>query len=87
MEVHHRAAGDRRAEPEPAGPVETGAHEVHDDDGRRLVLKWELDPVTASARRGHPRDEYGATIAFLLSDDAGFITGASIPVDGGYLAT
>jgi NAD(P)-dependent dehydrogenase (short-subunit alcohol dehydrogenase family) len=38
-------------------------------------------------RAGHPRDEYGATIAFLLSDDAGFITGSSLPVDGGYLST
>ena len=38
-------------------------------------------------RAGHPRDEYGATVAFLLSDDAGYITGAAIPVDGGYLAT
>ncbi len=32
-------------------------------------------------------DDYGATVAFLLSDDAGFITGARIPVDGGYLST
>jgi NAD(P)-dependent dehydrogenase (short-subunit alcohol dehydrogenase family) len=38
-------------------------------------------------RAGHPRDEYGATVAFLLSDDAGFITGAQLPVDGGYLST
>ena len=38
-------------------------------------------------RQGHARDEYGATVAFLLSDDAGYITGTSIPVDGGYLAT
>jgi NAD(P)-dependent dehydrogenase (short-subunit alcohol dehydrogenase family) len=38
-------------------------------------------------RLGHPRDEYGATVAFLLSDDAGYITGAAVPVDGGYLAT
>lgn len=38
-------------------------------------------------RAGHARDEYGATVAFLLSDDAGYITGAAIPVDGGYLST
>jgi hypothetical protein len=28
-----------------------------------------------------------ATISFLLSDDAGLITGAAVPVGGGYLAT
>ena len=38
-------------------------------------------------KAGHTRDEYGATVAFLLSDDAGYITGAAIPVDGGYLST
>ena len=43
---------------------------------------WLLIP-----KMGHPRDEYGATVAFLLSDDAGYITGATLPVDGGYLAT
>ena len=38
-------------------------------------------------RAGDARDEYGATVAFLLSEDAGYITGTALPVDGGYLAT
>ncbi len=38
-------------------------------------------------RAGKIKDEYGATIAFLLSEDSGYITGSAIPVDGGYLAT
>ena len=41
----------------------------------------------AIRRRGRAKEDYGATIAFLLSDDAGYITGASLPVDGGFLAT
>ena len=36
---------------------------------------------------GYIYEEYGATIAFLLSDNSEYITGTSIPVDGGYLAT
>lgn len=44
-------------------------------------------PWLALPRQGKSKDEYGATIAFLMSDDAGFITGTSIPVDGGYLAS
>jgi NAD(P)-dependent dehydrogenase (short-subunit alcohol dehydrogenase family) len=54
-------------------------------DGDRA--KWE--PTWGAyhmlGRLGEP-EEVARTIAFLCSSDASFITGAEIPVDGGYLA-
>jgi NAD(P)-dependent dehydrogenase (short-subunit alcohol dehydrogenase family) len=52
------------------------------------------DPVAGEAaavaripqRRFAEPDEVAATVAFLASDEAAHITGASIPVDGGYTA-
>jgi NAD(P)-dependent dehydrogenase (short-subunit alcohol dehydrogenase family) len=35
------------------------------------------------ARMGHPV-EIAGPVLFLLSDDASFITGTDLPVDGGY---
>lgn len=39
----------------------------------------------AMRRAGQP-EEIAAAVAFLLSDEAGFMTGAAVPVDGGYTA-
>jgi NAD(P)-dependent dehydrogenase (short-subunit alcohol dehydrogenase family) len=62
---------------------------VHSD----LVPPGEKTPQRESAivartplgRQGEP-DEIGGAAVFLASDEARFVTGAVIPVDGGYLA-
>ena len=41
--------------------------------------------MTPLGRRGHP-DDVAAAVAFLVSDEAAFITGETILVDGGWLA-
>ena len=62
------------------GPIETPA--------QRAML--EANPETLPARLVHwpmgrfgTLDEATGTVAFLASDDSGFITGAALPLDGG----
>jgi 3-oxoacyl-[acyl-carrier protein] reductase len=49
----------------------------------------DIEQVQEAARRSIPAGrygepaEFGATVAFLCSQQAAYITGASIPVDGG----
>lgn len=58
-----------------------------------LTENWLSDPDTlARASAWHPlgrigkAEEIAAAVAFLAADEAAFITGAILPVDGGYLA-
>ncbi|MFC4000235.1 SDR family NAD(P)-dependent oxidoreductase [Prauserella oleivorans] len=60
------------------GPVLTAAWDGIGEADRRLSAEQ-----TAVKRLGEPA-EVAAAIAFLVSDDASFITGAALTVDGGW---
>ena len=54
---------------------------LQDDDARSAPI-LQRTPM----RRWGQADEIGAVVRFLLSDEARFMTGAVVPVDGGYSA-
>jgi 2-hydroxycyclohexanecarboxyl-CoA dehydrogenase len=65
------------------GPIETPLLEaVGEASGLGARLRQGMIDSTALGRPGQP-DEVAATIAFLASDDASFITGETIGVSGG----
>ena len=59
------------------GPVETDMIAALTDERRA-----ELTAAVPLARAASP-DEIAGVVAFVASDDAAYITGAVIPVDGG----
>ena len=59
------------------GPIDTDMLAALNEDQHAQIL--DLVPL---GRIGHP-DEIAAAVTFLASEDAGFITGAVLPVDGG----
>jgi NAD(P)-dependent dehydrogenase (short-subunit alcohol dehydrogenase family) len=58
--------------------------QLHHEEGGPEYLEA-IKFMHPMGRIGEP-EEVGKAIAFLASDDASFITGAVLPVDGGYLA-
>lgn len=55
------------------------------DQGDPVVFQREVEDTIPQRRLGTP-EEVAATVAFLASDEAAHITGASIAIDGGYTA-
>ena len=62
------------------GPTETELFRQHNPEGSESAARYRA--ASRVGRIGRP-EEIAAAIAFLLSDEAGYITGQTLRVDGG----
>jgi NAD(P)-dependent dehydrogenase (short-subunit alcohol dehydrogenase family) len=67
------------------GDIETEASKCVADETIGETGRPRFSRLTPLGRRGRP-EEVGRAIAFLASDDASFISGATLIVDGGFLS-
>jgi len=67
-----------------AGDINTEASANITDEKRDIGASKRYVRETPLTRRGSPRD-IGHAVAYLVSDDASFVTGATLLVDGGFL--
>lgn len=67
------------------GDINTEASATITEDKGKVGASGRYTRVTPLGHRGSPQD-IGHAVAYLVSDEASFVTGATLLVDGGFLA-